>query len=255
MNSRFYIVFLSIFFLCISTSGAIAADAPYDYKNFKKYNPDVNKYEFVKNYIIALSYLKTIVEREEKAVSMGFNELHDPIHVKILIGNNAKDNLNLRIARNLLKNFKNQENGLILKAIDLFTQACNVKTVINNEEKKYLTNLYNAQTEGQMDTFGAAEFNKNQEDWSNRRKEASKEILEASLLVQKVLISAETNSYGDFEKLAVTENERDNLLDRLNEFYGEGYDDEVRDGQTFLEGSVSAIREILKDYNWQSYDG
>ena len=47
----------------------------------------------------------------------------------------------------------------------------------------------------------------------------------------------------------------DEVLRRIDKLYGVEYDGQVKPGQSFLTGSIIAIRAMLEDYTWDNLDG
>ena len=79
-----------------------------------------------------------------------------------------------------------------------------------------------------------------------RRKEADKEIIQASIFMTKVLIS-DKNKDGKGHRLAITAQQRQKLLDKLDSFGRDTLDWGLKPGQSTLEASVAIIREVLED--------
>ena len=72
-------------------------------------------------------------------------------------------------------------------------------------------------------------------------------------MMTKVLIS-DKNKNGKGHWLAITAQQRQKLLDKLDSFGGDNLDWGLKPGQTTLEGSIAVIREILEDSIWISID-
>jgi len=86
-----------------------------------------------------------------------------------------------------------------------------------------------------------------------QRKEADKNIIQASILLTKVLAS-DKNVNGRGHLLAITAQQRQKLLDKLDSFGSDNLDWGLKTGQSTLEGSVAVIREVLEDSLWVSID-
>jgi len=247
-------ILLAATFLFLSSTFLSAEDLFSDVKNFQKYNPDVNKYEFVKSYLTALTYLQTNVDRHERTES----ELADreevdkiPFYQEDLIQNNV----NLRIARNYVKKYsKDTKNGLILHTAHIFQDLCNQYIELNNQERSNLNAYYQALLYDNLEKFDKDTYQAELIRISNQRRNVSEKLLETSNLVSKILISSKVDAYGEFYQLGITEYEREKLIHRFDEFKGPGFQGNLREGQTFLEGSVSTVREILEDESWASLD-
>jgi len=81
-----------------------------------------------------------------------------------------------------------------------------------------------------------------------------KNLLKSSILVSRLLVSDKVNRYGEYAYLGVTDKQRKRLVEKLNEFDGKEYVGDLREGQSFLEGSIAVIRETLNDYNRLAVD-
>ncbi len=245
--------FLTIFLLLYFYTPTIFAQVR-DIQQFQKYNPDGKKYEFVKNYLVSLTYLKKNAERSQNPPEFSREEFEKGEFFKAFMDDLLRDNVDLRIARNFLKKYRTSGNGLILKTTDLFTQVCDGQIEINNRERAYVEKVYQAQINGGLESVNKKRFMQNLVGLSMERRESLKKLLEASMLINKILVSNKADDYGEFITLGVTEGQRESLLQRLDEFYEDGFQGELRQGQTFLQGSVAVIREVLGDDSWDTLE-
>ena len=94
---RILIISLLFLFCCCTVFGASFYDSVDEIKEF---NPDGKKYDFVKDYIFSLSYLRTNEERSKKVSSLSFNDLDDVQKGRELISGFVQDNANIRVAKN-----------------------------------------------------------------------------------------------------------------------------------------------------------
>ena len=176
------------------------------------------------------------------------DNFEDSQRTKALIDSLILDNANLRIAKNFLKRFQTDpQNGLILKVSDIFISVCDEQIEFNNLERMLLERLYEFQLKDEVINLNKEDFFQAHIKLGVERKESWKRLLEASILVTKVLISNKTDKKGKFSFLGISEREKEKLLFKLDEFYGEEYEGELRSGQSFLEGSVVAIRQTLEN--------
>ncbi len=215
-------------------------------KEFKKNNPDGNKYEFIKSYIMALEYFKKNAKHDQEAMELSSSDIEKSKVIKQFIGNLKQANVNLRIARNLLKKFKTPDNGLILKTVDSFSKVCDEQTEFNNQEKAMLTELYQA-TQDATIKGNIGLFFKEYHALAQNRKQSLNKLLEASVLASKVLVSSQANENGELMSLGITNDNRERLLKMLDGFYGQEFEGEMRDGQTFLGASVAVMKKVLED--------
>lgn len=226
-----------------------------DIEKFKAYNPDGQKYEFVRNYLTSLSYFKANDEKSENVVIKISSELDDADKVASLIENLVQENANLRAARNLLKKYKTSPNGLILKVTDLFAKVCDEQIDFNDREKNILKNLHDVLVKADIQNFDKRDFVRTQRWLASERKESLKKLLEASMLVKKVLVSNKPDAYGELTSLGITKEERKKLLSKMNDLFGKNYRGELQEGQSFIKGSILVIRGVLEDTTWGTIDG
>jgi len=247
--------FIISFFLLVSTLGYCAAGEYSDYfdevRYFHKYNPDGIKYKFVKDYLSALSYLKSSFVKDIGAATDGKGKKNED-KVKSSIKKLTQDNVNFRIAKNFLDEYKHADNGLIVKVVDLFIQVCDEQIDINKRERQFIERLYEARQSQEPDMFNKREFIDEQLKLSKERRASWQDLLKASMLVKKVLISDTPDEFGEFVSLGITESQRQKLLNRLKEFGCKDCYGKMRAGQTFLDASIAAIREILEDTTWDT---
>lgn len=243
----FLIVFVFLFILPAFSSPVI--DNP---KEFKLNNPDGNKYEFAKNYLNSLSQLKDNAKRRESATAVSYDGFQDPRVVQKAIENLILDNTSLRVARNYILKYRVADNGLILKTTDLFVASCDEQIAQNIQERNLLEKYQGLLLGDKGEKDFHIRFVKEMEQIAFNRKESYKKMLESAVLLGKVFISAQTDKQGNFVYLGITRQEREKLLLKLDSFYEKEYQGELREGQTFFQASVAAIREVLEDKKFKT---
>lgn len=222
---------------------------PNNVEAFQKYNPDGQKYAFTKAYIQSLLQLKKNQDRSERIFGAGAQLVEQQDFFEDQIKALVQDNAHLRVARNLLSRFLSSENKLILKITGLFVKVCDEQVAINNRERAYLQQIKTKTSkEGQKQQM--AEALGEIQALARERRQALQGLLEASMYVKTLLISSQPNQYDEFVLLGVTEEQRDYLLDLLDAFEEDGFRGQLREGQSFLEGSVAVIRSVLEDDHW-----
>jgi hypothetical protein len=210
---------------------------------FQNNNPDIKKYEFARSYITALGYLKDIDDRWNKQVTL----------IKASINDLAQDNADLRIVKNYLVKYLDSPNKLIRKTADMVVAACEREIAVNDQEKTLWEKWYDLKNAGQASAAKQIDFDKAQHTLALKRKDSDKDIVQASVLLTKVLMS-DKNINGRGHRLAITSKQRQKLLDRLDAFGHDTLDWGLKPGQRTLEASIAAIREILEDSIWISID-
>jgi hypothetical protein len=248
--SRYKSSFVSMLFALtlIFSAGISSAN---DTALFIQNNPDGGKYEFVRHYLQSLNYLFLNESRESKMTL--FAGKSDGDQSKLYLQELNRDNVNLRVARNILKKYFSSPNPLMVKTVDLFYSVCGEQIDLNNEEIALiekgapikeinpLTILKGEQSAGLLPR---------QEEIALKRKESLKTLLEASMLINKILISNQLDQDGELVALGITGTERRQLLQRLNDFPVEKTVNQVEQGQSFLQASVASIRGMLEDKSW-----
>lgn len=253
-------IFISAFLFWSLLYSISQADFIYTHpEQFKKYNPDGakgQKYEFVKSYLNALKYLYLNEKQEEKRREEIFLKANSKEKTKGHIENLKDENINYRTARNLLKKYKTSENGLVLKVTDMFADACDQFIELNNRERKILESMLARPQEASWGNFKKRErqFETQYKTLAYERRKNATHLLEASLLVNKVLISSREDKHGEFINLGITSEEREKLLLKIDEIYEGKYYEKLKEGQPFLGASISEIRKILLDKTWGTID-
>ncbi len=231
----------------MSIHPAIAAD------DFSKNNPDVLKYEFARSYITSLSYMKAIHDRWDKNAPKKLYAGQKDKLILATIEDLALDNSDLRIIKNYLLKYLLSPNKLMRKVADIVVVATNREIAINDQEKTLWQKWYGLNINGQATRPKEIEFVKTQHALELQRKEADKNIIQASVFMTRVLAS-DKNMNGKGHLLAITAQQRQKLLDKLDTFGSDNLDWGLKTGQSTLEGSIAVIREILEDSLWVSID-
>lgn len=229
-----------------------------DTQEFIKNNPDGQKYDFVRNYLTALNYINLNETRKSKR---DFSKYEGAKEEKLdqYVRELTRDNVNIRTARNLMKRYFSVDNPLMVKVTDIFYVVCDEQTKFNDEEISLMKNgvaekiVYTPNNLPDQNQNSPGLLNK-QIELNNRRKDSHQKLLEASVLVGKVLVSSQTDTEGELVVLGVNDEQRKKLLLKMDEFYGAEFEGKMREGQSYLEASVVAIREILEDYSWGTLD-
>jgi hypothetical protein len=220
---------------------------------FHQNNPDIKKYEFARSYITALSYMKAIDNRwKENAPKKLFAKNKEKM-ILATLNDLALDSADLRIIKNYLAPYLLSPNMLIRKVADKVVVAISRQIAVNNEQKLLWQRWYDLNKAGQATRAKEIDFVKAQHALELQRKEADKVIIEASIFVTKVLISAQ-NKDSQGRRLAITAHQRQKLLDKLDSFGKDNLDWGLKPGQRTLEASIAVIREVLEDSIWISFD-
>lgn len=240
-------------FVSLVICGAMIAGPAGAADDFHKNNPDVNKYEFARSYVSALSYMRAIDDRwNRNAPKKLFADQKDKM-ILATINDLTLDSSDLLIIKNYLVKYLMSPNMLMRKVADIVVVAVSREISINHEEKTLWEKWYDLNAAGQATRPKEIDFVKTQHSLELRRKEADKDIIRASVLLTKVLIS-DQNQDSKGHRLAITAQQRQKLLDKLDSFGGDTLEWGLRSGQTTLEGSIAVIREVLEDSIWISLD-
>ena len=129
-------------------------------------------------------------------------------------------------------------------------KVCDEQISFNNRKKELIDKLHDLQISGGLGASDKEKFGAQLKQLAYERKESLKKLLESSLFIHKILISEKNDAMGEFTQLGISKNEREKLLSKLNEYFGDLGKSGLKEGESFLEGSVAAIREILEDTSW-----
>jgi hypothetical protein len=238
--------------LCSVLIGAATARAEEDL--FKRNNPDIFKYEFASSFIISMSYLEKVDERWKKADKVK-TENDEAGFIQWNLDRLSRDNMDLRVAKNYLVKYFNVGNPLIRKVVDSYAFSCDQLIELNRRERDLWSRMHPDNNEGASpDETKAKEFLDEQASMALDRKSVMQNFVETSILMTKVLLSEDTKEKQVRKRLALTTNQRDRLIKKLDAFAGENLDWGMQPGQTFLEGAEANIREVLEDPAYQSAD-
>lgn len=214
--------------------------------DFKVNNPDGQKYEFARSYISALGYFHKIEQRWAKRSPGKLFKGDDAKIIRTTIEYLVQDNTELRIAKNYILKYLTFPNPLMRKVADMMIVVCENDIVLNNDAKVLWQGWLGLKNSGKADAQQEAVFIKFQREIESKRKENDKKLIEASVLMTKVLLS-QKNKDDKGHMLAITERERSRLLAYLDT-YGKGVLDwGLKPGQSTLQASVAVIREVLED--------
>jgi len=239
--------------LLILAIGGLMMAHPVFADDFSKNNPDIMKFEFARSYITALSYMKDINDRWGANAPKKLFPHDNKRMILASLNDLSFDSSDLLIIKNYLRKYLRSPNMLIRKVADMVVVATSKEIGINHEEKAMWQNWYDLYVAGQATNSKEVDFVKGQYALELRRKEAEKSIVEASGLMTKVLISDKNkNSHGHL--LAITAQQRQKLLDKLDSFGSDTLDWGLKLHQSTLAGSIAVIREVLEDSIWISID-
>lgn len=251
-NKKAMIIFFIMFVLAGSDVFSGVELTREDKEHFVQLNPDVNKYEFVKDFLESLTYFELNDKRSRFSQVEIDLEYEEAQKSNALLKTLIQNNVNLRVARNMIKNYRKAENGLMINVANLFVDLCDTLIKYNSRDIDILGKIYELQVSGDNPADLRKTFLDQQNELSIARKESLMKLLESSILVTKILISPKTDNNGKYNFIGITSDQRDKLLYKLDGFYGDQYQGELRPGQSFLAGSVSVIREVLEDHKLQS---
>ena len=221
---------------------AAAADFP-----FKQINPDTDKYNFAKSFIMGLSYYGHVAERlasEEKAALQGkpaARVVHEFVDHRTL------DNTDLRIAKNYLSKYFGSKNGLIRQVARQSTAIYEKLLVMSVRERELWQVFDRYKTTGFPRDFDEEDFSRRQVLLAREKKEISKDFVHQALMVTKVLLSAERCETDACQELVLSQVERDKLVKRIDEFASDNMDWGMKPGQSTFQACVATLREVLED--------
>jgi hypothetical protein len=249
MTAFIRVLFLIFLHLLLTSANLLASD---DHA-FKRNNPDIMKYDFARSYISSFSYLEAMDKRlqeaekaKKKSDQLGFIQWN--------LDRLAKDNMDIRIAKNYVSKYFNVPNSLMRKVIDTYAYSCDQLIELNANERALWNQLHQYRKQGELSGEQDKEFVEGNQKLSLQRKEFMRGILESSVLLTKVLISENVKEKAVKKRLALSANERDKLVRKLDTFAADNLDWGMKPGQTYLQGAVATVREVLEDPTYLSAD-
>jgi hypothetical protein len=205
---------------------------------------------------MSLSYYARVdlrLKDEEKAKAEGEFKT-DTALIRKFIENRTLDNTELRIARNYLTKYSSSRNMFIRKIADQAVVAYDQFLVHNSREREYWLEFYSFKTKNVPAGYDEEGFVARQVGLALQKKEVAKSLLTASALVQKVLLSSQRCESDACMELALTQEERDKLVKKLDSVANNTQDWGLKAGQTTIQGCVAALREVLEDPLYKSSD-
>ena len=220
---------------------------------FKRNNPDGLKYEFARSFITSIGYLEVVEKRWKKSDAIK-NKGDESGFIQWNFDRLAKDNMDLRVAKNYMVKYFSIANPLMRKVVDSYAYSCDQLIDLNHRERELWEQLRSIKKENNLNAIEDKKFVEAQEKLAVERKSMMRGIVEVSVLMSKVLLSEDVKEKQVRKRLALTSNERDKLIKKLDTFAGDNLDWGMKPGQTFLQGAEATIREMLEDPTYVSAD-
>jgi hypothetical protein len=237
---RSLIAAVAAFFL-ISTS-VLAQEG-----SFKNSNPDIDKYSFAKSFIAGLSYYARVAERQTKEEGTVIDGQKEAEVIRNYIDNRTLDNSELRIAKSYLVKYFESPNGLI-RSVAMDTVAVYDRLLAMSVRERDLWKIFERyKSTGKPSDFNEEEFSRQQIALAREKKEVAKELVRQAVLSTKAMLSAERCESEGCQDLALTQDERDKLVKKLDSFVKTNMDWGMKPGQSTIEACVASIREVLED--------
>ncbi|MBF0486055.1 MAG: hypothetical protein HQL16_06045 [Candidatus Omnitrophica bacterium] len=214
---------------------------------FKKDNPDIDKYNFAKSYIMALSYYSRVAERLKLEDKDSLNSKSDIKAVRELVDHRTLDNTELRIAKNYLTKYENSSNAFIRKVSSETIIVYEKLLQMSVRERTLWQSFYVYKASGKPEDFNEADFTSRHIALAMEKKEVAKELVTQTAFVAKILLSAQKCDNETCKNLALTKDERDRLVERLDAFANGYMEWGMKPGQSTLEASIAILREVLED--------
>ncbi len=241
MKHKVIFFYFGILILSLFLGVQVFADS-----EFKKNNPDGLKYEFARSYISALNYFYRINERWSKNPPKKKFKGDDFKIIRGSIEYLVQDNLDLRVAKNYMMKYLESPNLLIRKVSDMMIVSCDKDIALNNQAKNLWQDWFKHKPVSGVKTEEEKNFIKAQRGLEIQRKENDKSIIQASILMTKVLLS-QNNANDKGHLLVISQKERYKLLDDLDVYGKQVLDWGLKSGQSTLDASIAVIREVLED--------
>lgn len=241
-----------ILILMLTIGMAVSAQAE-TVAPFKKYNPDGMKYEFARSYITSLAYLNSVDQRWKKSDSVKKTNSQEKF-VAWNIERLIYDNMDIRVAKNYMTKYFQDKNLLMRKVVDTYVYACDQLVGVNRQEREAWESAKSLLKDGEFDDAHEKKFMADQERIAARRKEAMQGVVTSSVLMTKVILSEDTREKDSKKRLAISTEQRENLIDKLDSYAKNNMDWSLKPGQTFVEAAEASVREVLEDSFYLSAD-
>lgn len=242
-------LFVLIAGVIIISSSRVCADQG----QFKTGNPDGVKYEFARSFIASMAFFQSVEDRLRDS-----GKFSDAVDERKLLKWNlerlAKDNLDLRVAKNYMVKYFNAGNALMRKVVDTYAVTCDELIGINHRERelwKEWPKMRKVDEDGNIDL---KEFSDAQGLLSDERKSAMRKIVETAVLMTKVLFNEDVREQQVRKRLALTHNQREKLIKKLDDYAGDNLDWGMKPGQTYLQSAQAVVREVLEDPTYLNVD-
>ena len=248
MNKYILIVLVGIFMTVVRITYADDAD------EFKSHNPNGQKFEFVRSYVTSLGYFNKILIRWQTENPREKYKGDQKKMMQAYMDYLALDNSELRVAKNYLTKYLSSPNAMMRKVTDMYLSLCETQIDFNIKERGLWQDFIKGKS-AQPDQAASLEkeFVAKQQQLVYERKENFKDLIVVSVLVSKVLMHEDAEKEKSHQ-LAVTAKQREKLIAKLDDFARDNLDWGVKSGQTVLQASVAAIREVLEDPLWKSLE-
>lgn len=215
--------------------------------SFRELNPDEGKYAFVKDYIFSLSYYARVAQRLQLEEEFSSSFTDQQSLVRRLVANRTLDNTELRIARNYLKRYCSSSSSFIRKTALTAVDAYQRLLSMSARERSLWSDFLRYVTEGKPESFDEKDFSRQQVFLAQQKKEVAKDVLRASVLATKVMLSSAHCEDEACKTLEFTPAERERLTSVLSTVPGVNMDWGMKPGQSTVEACAAVIRESLED--------
>jgi hypothetical protein len=220
---------------------------------FKRYNPDGMKYEFARSYIASLAYLNSVDARWKKSTDIKKKNPEEKF-ITWNIERLVYDNMDIRVAKNYMTKYFRTDNLLMRKVTDSYVYACDQLIEVNRQERDLWESLKKLKETKSFNAVKEKTFIADQESLSVRRREGMKGIVSSSVLMTKVLLSENTREKDVKKRLALSSEQREKLVDKLDTYAKDNLDWSLKPGQTFVQAAEASVREVLEDSFYLSAD-
>jgi hypothetical protein len=244
---------IKTFFIIVCAFLVMSSRVSADQGEFKKSNPDGLKFEFARSFIASMAYFQSIEVRLKESDRIS-DAVDEKKHLQWNRDRLAKDNLDLRVAKNYMIKYFNVGNALMRKVVDSYAVTCDELIALNRRERELWQQwpqMRKVDDDGNVDM---KEFLDAQADLSDQRKSVMRRLVETAVLMTKVLLNEDVREKQVRKRLALTHKEREKLIKKLDAYAGDNLDWGMKPGQTFLQSAQAVVREVLEDPTYLNVD-
>lgn len=224
---RIQLVLISLIFLLFNHN--IGAE-----ETNKAINQSTLEFEFGRDFIESLGYLKSGLEESKKAGSANYN--NETAKVVAIMKAGQTQNYNLRIAQNYVDKYKNSSDEHIKEVAENALFSYDTLIQLNNKCLENLKKLYSPEIMNNPSQFNRGEWMAEASELQAKKDQVMQMLVGCSnVVVVGVLISKTPGEEGKMNYLAITAYEKEELLKAIKQIFGDKVKEDLNDKHSQIE--------------------